>query len=309
MQFMYINRARSKEYLTDKGSVNVTTPGLRRYYTELNKQLLNAPLDLCEEFIRIAETWLKIKEYPIVKLALKFNENIKLYLAGYLSRFQVAEISECSVKQIGECLIRLFTILELVDTGYSSSKFKTFLFGLNTRLVDDGIDISEIEREFSKHISSNWSAEEIMKEIFEYEKNVLVSLNEYLFAKSISSTFVFTEKYDIEHIMPASGKNIPQIQTDAGIADREEFISMVNKLGNKILLEEDINRSIGNEWFRTKIQTSVTDKSGYKDSQYAIATTLVDTYSTVIKPYWLKTDIESVTGKIAKRIADFVFTE
>ena len=34
----------------------------------------------------------------------------------------------------------------------------------------------------------------------------------------------------------------------------------INKIGNKILLEYDINRSIGNEWFRTKIATKIADK-------------------------------------------------
>lgn len=72
------------------------------------------------------------------------------------------------------------------------------------------------------------------------------------------------EKYEIEHIMPRSGKNIVQIRIDAGLSDEEEFLSVVNKLGNKMLLEEDINRSIGNAWFRTKIQSSVKEKKDTK---------------------------------------------
>jgi len=61
MQFMYINRARQKEYMTDKGSISVTTPGLRRYYTEINRELLNDPLLFCDELIKLAEIWLKSK--------------------------------------------------------------------------------------------------------------------------------------------------------------------------------------------------------------------------------------------------------
>jgi len=134
-----------------------------------------------------------------------------------------------------------------------------------------------------------------------------VFLNEFLFAKAVGVSFAFTEKYDIEHIMPSSGKNISIIRADAGIADDDEFSSLVNKLGNKILLEEDINRSIGNEWFRTKIQTSVDKKSGYKDSKYAIATALDDKYKETTKPYWLKEDIITTTEKIAQRITSFIF--
>lgn len=308
MQFMYINRARQKEYLTDKGSINVTTPGLRRYYTEINKEILNEPLWLCGELLKLTKIWLKIKDYAAIKLLLKFNENVKLYLAGYLSRFAVEDIAEEVVNRICDCLLKLFAILELVDTGYSSSKFKTFLFGENIKLVDKTIDISQIEKDFCEHISRFWTIEDIKKEICEYEKNILVFLNEYLYAKGKGLPFSFTEKFDIEHIMPSSGKNLPQIRSDAGITDSSEFQSLGNKLGNKILLEEEINRSIGNEWFRTKIQTSVTDKSGYKDSQYAIAIALVETYKETTKPYWRKEDIVTTTEKIANRISDYIFS-
>ena len=307
MQFMYINRARRKEYITDKGSINVTTPGLRRYYTEINRELLDDPLLLCDELIKLTEIWLKIKDYAVVKLLLKFNENVKLYLAGYLSRFTLDEILEETVASICECLLKLFSVLELVDTGYSSSKFKTFLFGENIKFVDRSVDIEEIERDFIEHISRTWTSDDIKKEVSEYDKNVLVFLNEYLYATNKGLKFAFAEKYDIEHIMPSSGKNLPQIRLDAGISDHNEFSDLVNKLGNKLLLEEDINRSIGNEWFRTKIQTSVANKSGYENSKYAIPTALVEAYKDTLKPYWLKEDIISVTEKIAKRISRYIF--
>ncbi len=45
--------------------------------------------------------------------------------------------------------------------------------------------------------------------------------------------------------MPYSGKNLSEIRKDAGIEDEVEFKGIVNKLGNKILLEARINRSIG----------------------------------------------------------------
>ena len=61
--------------------------------------------------------------------------------------------------------------------------------------------------------------------------------------------------------MPSSGKNIISIMKDAGIVDKEEFSSIVNTLGNKILLEEKINKHIGNEWFKTKIQNSFNGKT------------------------------------------------
>ena len=45
--------------------------------------------------------------------------------------------------------------------------------------------------------------------------------------------------------MPHSGANLQMIRKDADIDSEIEFYSIVNKLGNKILLEQKINRSIG----------------------------------------------------------------
>lgn len=88
--------------------------------------------------------------------------------------------------------------------------------------------------------------------------------------------------------MPYSGYNLQEIRKDAGIVSEDEFYGIVNKLGNKILLEEKINRAIGNEWFRTKISTEIENKTGYINSEYPIAQTLVDKYRDTNKPYWKK---------------------
>lgn len=324
-QYMYIVRAKSQEYLK-KGYTDVTTPGLRNYYTNINKGLLKSPIDLCNEFEKITKIWDKIKDYPIVKLLLKFNENAKLYLISYLNRFDLNSISEPVVKDIAECLIRLFTILELVDAGYSSTSFKTFLFSENTKLVDGAVSIDDIKKDFDSHINKTWDPSVLQSLLMEYDKNVLVFLNEYLYVKSTNEKikakrdkalannesleteqsflkFDFLESVNIEHIMPASGHNLEAIRKDAGIGSREEFDSIVNKLGNKILLEEDINKSIGKEWFQTKKQTSIKDKSGYKDSAYHIARALVN-YPT---DTWSKDDIEEATQKATLRILQFVF--
>ena len=309
-QFMYINRARQKKYISN-GSVDVTVPGLRRYYTDIEKKLLDEPFVLCNELEKIAQIWENIKNYPIIKLLMKFNENAKLYLAGYLSRFEEAEITGEKVLGVCECLLRLFTILELVDAGYSSKNFKTFLFGENIKLVDKNISVHDIMQDFNKHICDSWEKEKVMEAILEYDKNILVYLNEYLYMKNkgVSNNFNFTENVNIEHIMPASGKDKHSIQKDAGIVDEDDFKNIVNKLGNKILLEEDINKSISNEWFRTKIQSSVKSKTGYKDSMYAIAQALVESKKNDPKPTWGKDNIETATKKAAERIVNFIFQD
>jgi HEPN domain-containing protein len=301
-QFMYINRAVNKEYIKDS-SVDVTTPGLRRYYTDIRKELLNDPIKLCENLYKITIIWDKIKDYPIVKLLLKCNENAKLYLSSYLYRFETQDVSESNVSDICLCLLRLFTLLELVDVGYSSSKFKTFLFSENIKLVDKAVSIETIKINFNDHIRKNWNEQDITEAISGYDKNLLVYINEFLYAQSKGLKFDFADNVNIEHIMPASGNNISTIREDAGISDKEEFSMIVNKLGNKILLEEKINKSIGNEWFKTKKQTSINNKSGYKDSKYAIAVALTSYPSDI----WTKDDIDTATNKGIERIVDFIF--
>ncbi len=310
-QFMYINRAINKEYI-NKESVDVTTPGLRKYYFDTDhygsnspRKLLSEPLVLCNNLTKITKLWDEIKDYPVVKLLLKCNENAKLYLSSYLYRFETTDITEEKVGEVCDCLLRLFTLLELVDSGYSSSKFKTFLFSVNIKLVDKTILIDIIKNDFNDHINKNWNEEGISEAISAYDKNLLVYLNEYLYTKSKSTKFDFAENVNIEHIMPASGRNITTIQQDAGITDKDEFNSIVNKLGNKILLEENINKSIGNQWFKTKKQNSINIKSGYKDSKYAIAVALTSYH----KDTWTKDDIDIATMKAVERIAKFIFNK
>lgn len=304
-QYMYIHRAIGNEYVKTKDdgglSIDVTTPGLRRYYTEIKKDdLLTNPLELCQKLTDIANKWEKVQEYPIVKLMLKNNENIKLFLAGYLYRFDVDDISQENISTVCESLLRLFTLLEVGHLGYSSSKFKTFLFGEIVKLIDKNISIDEIKQNFDKHIS-----QDVKILISDYDKNILVFLNEYLFAKQKDLPFDFVESVNIEHIMPASGRNIDTIRQDANIADIDEFKSLVNKIGNKILLEGDVNKSIGKDWFKTKKQNTIGDRKGYKDSKYAIAKSLVD-YS---KDQWEKDDILTATDEAVARISDFIFAK
>ena len=307
MQQMYYTRTVKGETLSDTGSVNVTTPGLRRYYTEINKDILSNPIELCEGMINLIRIWKKVVRYPTMNVLLKFNDNAKLFLASYFFRFNEADVSEEKMDIILQCMLRLFVVLELVDAGYSSSKFKTFLFKEEVKLANPSISVEEIKKDFDAHIRSSWNKEDLKASVGAYDKNMLVYLNEYLFAIENDRPFEIGNSYDIEHIMPASGSNLSVIRTDADIENEEEFRDLVNKLGNKILLEIKINRAIGNEWFSTKVSTTLGNKTGYIDSKYPIATALVDEYKGNHKPYWKKEDILKATDKAGERIVNFIF--
>lgn len=267
------------------------------------------PIGMCSDMVKLVKVWKKVSEYPQMKVLLKFNENTKLFLASYFFRFDEDNITEELVEPILECLLRLFSLLELVDVGYSSKYFKTFLFGAEVKLVSKSTTVDAITQDFNEHIRSNWDKETIWAALHDYDGNVLVYLNEFLFAKEKGLSFTLGTKYDIEHIMPYSGNNLQEIRKDAEIDSEEEFYGVVNKLGNKILLEEKINRAIGNEWFRTKVSTKLENKTGYIDSKYPIARALVSKYQSANKPYWKKDDIMSTTDKASDRIVSFIFGE
>lgn len=307
MQYMYYVRTINGETISDSGAINVTTPGLRRYFTEKNRKPISNPIEMCMSMIKLAKIWKKVSEYSQTKVLLKFNENSKLFLASYFFRFREEDITKEIVEPILDCLLRLFTLLEILDVGYSSKYFKTFLFGEEVKLANKNISIDEIEEDFSKHILSSWKRDAIETALDDYEGNALVFLNEYLFAREQNIDFTLGTKYDIEHIMPHSGNNLSEIRKDADIESEEEFKEFVNKLGNKILLEEKINRSIGNEWFRTKVSTNRENKTGYVDSKYPIACALVSKYKKTDKPFWTKEDILNATKKANDRIIRFIF--
>ncbi|MBZ2387007.1 HNH endonuclease family protein [Anaerococcus murdochii] len=73
------------------------------------------------------------------------------------------------------------------------------------------------------------------------------------------------------------------------------------------MLEEDINRSIGNAWFRSKIQDSVKERKGYKDSIFVQAKQIVKEFENQVNPLWTVQDIEKRTKAEAKKITDFIF--
>ena len=297
-QYMYVFRAKNRDS-------DVTTPGVRRFYMDMDKSkhLLDEPMQFCQSIGKIADIWEYFSGVPQIKLLLKFNENAKMFLISFLNRYDNGSIPSGAAVRISECLLKLFAVLELVDAGYSSANFKSFLFRENLKLVDSSVPIDEIEQDFKTHIATKWTRESIESYLIDYDKTILVFLNEYLFDKS---HFDFEDAVNIEHIMPASGRNIAAIRRDAGLTDEDDFRMYVNCLGNKILLEEDINKSIGNSWFITKKNNSVHapyDK-GYLDSSFSLATSLAH-YG---RDVWTKEDIEKARDKAIKRISDFIFS-
>ncbi len=288
-QYMYIHRG-----IKNNSGAAVS---LRSYYLD-DEELVKKPTELCNHLLKIIALWEVAQRYHIVKVMLKCNHNIKYYLASFLYRYNnIQDFNEQEFLDFCEILLRQFILLEIVEAGYSDTRFKTFLFKENIKFVDSKISLQEIIDDFDNHITKNWKREDIIDVIKCYNKSkkTLVYVNEYLYNKEKGNEFILYSECDVEHIMPSSGGNLDSIRKDANISDKEEFDDIVDKLGNKILLESAINRNIGNDWFRTK-------QNKYKDSQYAIAKSLSN-----YNQSWTKEDIEKATDKVAKRITRFIF--
>lgn len=323
-QKMYLYRSINGDTINSNGNIDVTTPGLRRYYTTLNPNLIKYPVEFCNELIKLAEIWNITNEINTMKVLFNFNDNSKLFLASYFNRYNSYFLEDengdfiinennrndliCKIKNMAELMLRLFAVLSLVDSGYSSSNFKSFLFMEEIKLANNAISFEEIKYDFDNHISKCWKKDDISSRINDYEKNDLVYLNEYLFAKEEGKELKIDSDIDIEHIMPQSAKYREAIQRDAGI-DEDVINNYINKIGNKILLEYKINRTIGNEWFREKISNTISKKSGYVNSEYPLAQALVKKYEHNLRPYWTKNDIDMFTAEACDRIVKFVFDE
>lgn len=304
-QYMYIKRA-------EKGESSTTLPGVRKYFLSINSDMLKNSENFIEDLQSLIEIW-KFDQAPKTKeeqnlnnvkqVLLKNNSNFKFFLATYL--YFNKNDSDTEKLLFAEELLKLFTILSVPNTTetYSSSNFKQFLINLNME-IGKGLTCKDIILKIHTHIVTKFKKDVIKQNLIDYSVGGgIVYLNEYLFAKENDLNLDLTVgNIEIEHVMPASGKNLPAIKIDAGM-DENEFDATVNLIGNKILLEQNINGSISNEWFKLKKQSSINDKCGYKDSHFPIAQSLINYH----KDVWTKNDIESATEKAATRITDFIF--
>ncbi|QGG98631.1 HNH endonuclease [Streptococcus iniae] len=232
-----------------------------------------------------------------MKVSSTLNGNLKPFVSSYL--FFRNDLSYL------EYLLRIGILIELSELSYSHRLFKGFLEDIKLEYSQ----VSEVTTEdliimISEHIKANFKYDDIIQILKESDiSNSILYVNEYLFALEKNFDLNLDGDIDIEHIMPQSGKNRENMQKDGGVIDASEFSEYAEKLGNKILLESDINRGIGDAWFRTKKDNNVTNRHGYIGSKFPIAKYLASYHSDTST----KIDIDVATEKAARRIADFIF--
>ena len=92
--------------------------------------------------------------------------------------------------------------MEIVEVGYSSTYFKVFLFKEIIKLVNPSVEFSEIEEDFNSHINSiigtAWKKDKLTEYIKnEYEGNILVHLNDFLYSKSKGENFNYSNSIEV----------------------------------------------------------------------------------------------------------------
>jgi hypothetical protein len=227
----------------------------------------------------------------------KLNGNLRPFVSSYLFFREDNTYLEY--------LLRLGVLIELSELSYSHKLFKGFLEEINLLYSQvDSISIDELISKIRNHIHDNFIYDDVKQTLTESGvSNSILYVNEFLFALEKGISFNLDGNIDIEHIMPKSGLNRENIMSDAGLESQEEFRDYAERIGNKILLEADINRSIQDSWFRSKRKNTITSGHGYIGSKFPIAKSLVN----YLNDTWTKTDIEAATEKAATRIADFIF--
>ena len=282
--------------LSQQNGTDRRNPGIRVFFNK-NKELLNDDVVFTDDLKKILHTYLLTSETSIGRVVSQLNGNLRPFVSSYLF-FR-------DDKRYIEYLMRIGILIELSELSYSHRLFKGFLEEIN--LLYSQVDTFSTESLIDKvreHIRLNFEYENVKQTLLESGvSNALIYVNEYLFATEHAINLKLDGNIDIEHIMPKSGINREHIMHDIGVDDPDEFREYAEKLGNKILLEAEINRGIGDAWFRTKKENHISKGNGYIGSKFPIAQSLV----TYTKDTWTKEDIDLATEKAAKRIADFVF--
>ncbi|HFI0352206.1 TPA: HNH endonuclease family protein [Streptococcus suis] len=282
--------------LSEQNGADRRNPGIRVFFSK-NKYLLNDDVLFTTELDKIIDNYESVADSIVGQLLSRLNGNLRPFISSYLF-FR-------SDSRYLDYLLRLGILIELSKLSYSHRLFKGFLEEINLMYSQvDLISTTELIDKVKNHIQTNFEYDEVKQILSESGvSNSLLYINEFLFAIETGAQFNLEGNIDIEHIMPQSGRNRENMMLDAGFDNQEEFREYAEKIGNKILLEADINRGIGDAWFRIKRENSITSGHGYIGSKFPIAKSLVN----YPKGVWTKTEIELATERAARRIANFVF--
>lgn len=282
--------------LSEQNGAERRNPGIRTFFGK-NKSLLTDDLRFTEDLDKILNNVNNFYDTELGQVLDKFNSNLKSFVSSFLF-FRTKN-------EYLMYLLKIGVLLELTEYSYSHRFFKGFLESINIKYSQvSNITEADLIAEIKQHITTSFNKSDIEQTLKESGVSTpIIYLNEFLYSIEKGFKFNLSGNVDIEHIMPQSGLNRENIMKDAGFSNPDEFCEYAEKLGNKIMLESEINRGVGDAWFRTKKENNITSHHGYIGSQYHIANALVN----YPKDTWTKEDIDIATDKAAKRIIEFIF--
>lgn len=204
-----------------------------------------------------------------------------------------------------------FYFIQSVRFQKAVNESHTFTYDLTRKILSEGSreeDIIIILKEKISQIGErdvNFKKNHLMQDIFHIsrKRDLICWLLSILEEKDLSDEQLYERffkkgvYYDVEHIHPRK----PETQTPE---EKEEWTPVLNTVGNLILLERKINRSVSNRKFDDK--ASKDKRLGYKDSQLKQVKTFL-----LENPVgcWTVQKCQARTEREADKVMEFLFSK
>lgn len=193
-----------------------------------------------------------------------------------------------SVPRITKALVAKMIRVLLRNESIGSYKFDKLSNNVYNRLKEKGEISSDYIIELLSEINK---FSNITEEVLKYQKDIsnlnakhILALYNYTLVRTFEA--IDTRKYHVEHIFP----NNPQ---PSDIEKNPDYMSWVDKIGNKTLLSGVSNSGEGNKPFKEKKET-------YKEADFEITKELYEKYKN--KDEFGKGQVEERTVKIIEKL-------
>lgn len=248
------------------------------------KLLIDVIYDWKPNQIKDSPTWFAYKH-------IFWSRYSKYWIIVYLISYKYKDDSELNLK-VAEMLISLNKLFFIYSIRYARAvnEIHSFMHNVYKTIITkdydsalsliseklESIENSRIEYDIGGHIADNAK-----------KKNLICSLSAFLDELDEATPIVdiekkiFKEKFDVEHIHATADASIK-------VEDR-----LQNSIGNLVLLERNINRSILNKTFSKK-------KEAYKKSNFASVIKLIE------KNKWEQEEIEERKKQEVEKIIRYL---
>ncbi|MGL5098924.1 MAG: DUF262 domain-containing protein [Fusobacteriaceae bacterium] len=277
-------------------------------FTEENIKKITLSLSDIAVVIKARFLWEEIRKS--ISIEAEFEEQLihwsrygRYFKVIYYTLFKEKNQDPATISLMIKKLCKLFTVYSVVYDKQVNDMMK-FMKDIYTDILSEKpleIIFSEIEEKTRIHPQggniSQWFSDRINGPLANKttSKNLLCRIEAMLHedfdrhSPKILIENYFKEHIDIEHIQAYNDQNNAE-------EIREIWKDEINSIGNLMILESSINKSIGNNHFSNK-------KQNYKKSKYQI----VKNISTLNE--WTKEDAEKRRAEAVKRISDYIYSD